>query len=161
LASPPTESAYRTQSEYPSSSTNTPVNDIQSSYESKSSSQKMAVFKEAQAKANLQIDQITEQVAVLAAEDAQRRLQSTTQTGDFFYLFNFILKFVFFSFRLFQHNLLHLVKHTLKKLILLQLQQQLVVHQNLIVHHPINKHVFSLDLYSLFFNINLVFFFFS
>lgn len=42
--------------------------------------QKLAVYKEAQAKANLQIDQITEKVAVLAAEDAQRRLQSTTQT---------------------------------------------------------------------------------
>jgi len=42
--------------------------------------QKMAVFKEAQAKANQQVDQITEQVAGLAAEDAQRRLQSTTQT---------------------------------------------------------------------------------
>jgi len=42
--------------------------------------QKMAVFKEAQARANQQVDQITEQVAGLAAEDAQRRLQSTTQT---------------------------------------------------------------------------------
>jgi hypothetical protein len=42
--------------------------------------QKMAVLKDAQAKANQQVDQITEQVAGLAAEDAQRRLQSTTQT---------------------------------------------------------------------------------
>jgi MinD-like ATPase involved in chromosome partitioning or flagellar assembly len=42
--------------------------------------QKMAVFKEAQARANQQVDQITGQVAELAAEDAQRRLQSTTQT---------------------------------------------------------------------------------
>ncbi|CAF1007229.1 unnamed protein product [Adineta ricciae] len=42
--------------------------------------EKMAVFKEAQARANQQVDQITEQVAELAAEDAQRRLQSTTQT---------------------------------------------------------------------------------
>ncbi|UJR34938.1 hypothetical protein I4U23_027716 [Adineta vaga] len=42
--------------------------------------EKMAVFKEAQAKANQQVDQITEKVAELAAEDAQRRLQSTTQT---------------------------------------------------------------------------------
>jgi hypothetical protein len=42
--------------------------------------QKMAVFKEAQARSNQQVDQITEQVAGLAAEDAQRRLQSTTQT---------------------------------------------------------------------------------
>ena len=42
--------------------------------------QKLAVFKEAQAQANQQVDQITGKVAVLAAEDAQRRLQSTTQT---------------------------------------------------------------------------------
>jgi len=42
--------------------------------------QKMAVFKEAQARANQQVDQITGEVAGLAAEDAQRRLQSTTQT---------------------------------------------------------------------------------
>jgi len=42
--------------------------------------EKLAVFKEAQAKANQQVDQITGQVAELAAEDAQRRLQSTTQT---------------------------------------------------------------------------------
>jgi len=42
--------------------------------------EKLAVFKEAQARANQQVDQITEQVAELAAEDAQRRLQSTTQT---------------------------------------------------------------------------------
>jgi hypothetical protein len=42
--------------------------------------EKLAVFKEAQAKANQQVDQITGQVADLAAEDAQRRLQSTTQT---------------------------------------------------------------------------------
>jgi len=42
--------------------------------------QKMAVLKEAQARSNQQVDQITEQVAGLAAEDAQRRLQSTTQT---------------------------------------------------------------------------------
>jgi hypothetical protein len=41
---------------------------------------KLAVFKEAQARANQQVDQITEKVAELAAEDAQRRLQSTTQT---------------------------------------------------------------------------------
>ncbi|CAF3870063.1 unnamed protein product, partial [Rotaria sordida] len=41
---------------------------------------KMAIFKEAQARANQQIDQITEKVAELVAEDAQRRLQSTTQT---------------------------------------------------------------------------------
>jgi len=42
--------------------------------------EKLAVFKEAQVKANHQVDQITEKVAELAAEDAQRRLQSTTQT---------------------------------------------------------------------------------
>jgi hypothetical protein len=42
--------------------------------------EKLAVFKEAQAKAHQQVDQITEKVAELAAEDAQRRLQSTTQT---------------------------------------------------------------------------------
>jgi hypothetical protein len=42
--------------------------------------EKLAVFKQAQARANQQVDQITEQVAELAAEDAQRRLQSTTQT---------------------------------------------------------------------------------
>lgn len=42
--------------------------------------EKMAVFKEAQTRANQQVDQITGQVAELAAEDAQRRLQSTTQT---------------------------------------------------------------------------------
>jgi hypothetical protein len=42
--------------------------------------EKLAIFKEAQARANQQVDQITEQVAGLAAEDAQRRLQSTTQT---------------------------------------------------------------------------------
>lgn len=46
--------------------------------------QKLAVFREAQAKANQQVDQITEKVAVLAAEDAQRRLQSTTQTVRLF-----------------------------------------------------------------------------
>jgi MinD-like ATPase involved in chromosome partitioning or flagellar assembly len=58
--------------------------------------QKMAVFKEAQAKANQQVDQITEQVAGLAAEDAQRRLQSTTQTVLLFYLFFNIYFYVFF-----------------------------------------------------------------
>jgi len=42
--------------------------------------EKLAVFKEAQARANQHVDQITEKVAELAAEDAQRRLQSTTQT---------------------------------------------------------------------------------
>jgi hypothetical protein len=42
--------------------------------------EKLAVFKEAQARSHEQVDQITEKVAVLAAEDAQRRLQSTTQT---------------------------------------------------------------------------------
>jgi len=42
--------------------------------------EKMAVFKEAQARANIQVDQITGKVAELAAEDAQRRIQSTTQT---------------------------------------------------------------------------------
>jgi len=42
--------------------------------------EKLAVFKEAQARSHQQVDQITEQVAELAAEDAQRRLQSTTQT---------------------------------------------------------------------------------
>ena len=42
--------------------------------------EKLAVFKEAQARANEQVDQITGKVADLAAEDAQRRLQSTTQT---------------------------------------------------------------------------------
>jgi len=45
--------------------------------------EKLAVFKEAQARANQQVDQITEKVAELAAEDAQRRLQSTTQTVSF------------------------------------------------------------------------------
>jgi len=42
--------------------------------------EKMAVFKEAQARANQKVDQITEKVAELAAEDTQRQLQSTTQT---------------------------------------------------------------------------------
>jgi len=42
--------------------------------------EKLAVFKEAQARSHEQVDQITEKVAELAAEDAQRRLQSTTQT---------------------------------------------------------------------------------
>jgi len=42
--------------------------------------QKMAVLRQAQAQTNVQIDQITEKVADLAAEDAQRRLQSTTTT---------------------------------------------------------------------------------
>jgi len=45
--------------------------------------EKLAVFKEAQARANQQVDQITGKVAELAAEDAQRRLQSTTQTVRF------------------------------------------------------------------------------
>jgi len=42
--------------------------------------EKLAVFKEAQVRANQQIDQITGKVAELAAEDAHRRLESTTQT---------------------------------------------------------------------------------
>ena len=42
--------------------------------------QKMAVLLEAQSQSQHQVGQITEQVAGLAAEDAQRRLQSTTQT---------------------------------------------------------------------------------
>jgi len=41
---------------------------------------KWPFFKEAQARANIQVDQITGKVAELAAEDAQRRIQSTTQT---------------------------------------------------------------------------------
>ena len=45
--------------------------------------EKMAVFKEAQARSNQQVDQITGKVAELAHEDAQRRLQSTTQTVRF------------------------------------------------------------------------------
>ncbi len=45
--------------------------------------EKLAVFKEAQAKSSLHMDQITGEVAELAAEDAQRRLQSTTQTVRF------------------------------------------------------------------------------
>jgi hypothetical protein len=45
--------------------------------------EKLAVFKEAQAKSSLRMDQITGEVAELAAEDAQRRLQSTTQTVRF------------------------------------------------------------------------------
>ncbi|CAF3096101.1 unnamed protein product [Rotaria sp. Silwood2] len=55
---------------------------------------KMAVFKEAQARANQQVDQITEKVAELVAEDAQRRLQSTTQTVRFL-LFIFFFYFFF------------------------------------------------------------------
>jgi hypothetical protein len=84
--------------------------------------QKMAVFKEAQAKANQQVDQITEQVAGLAAEDAQRRLQSTTQTVLLFYLF-FNIYFYIFLFRLLQQNLLHQVR-VIYQLMLLQLLQQ-------------------------------------
>jgi len=42
--------------------------------------EKLAVLKEAQARSSQQVNQITGQVAGLAAEDAQRRLQSTTQT---------------------------------------------------------------------------------
>jgi len=42
--------------------------------------QKMAVLREAQARTNVQVDHITGQVAEMAAEDAQRRLQSTTTT---------------------------------------------------------------------------------
>jgi hypothetical protein len=57
--------------------------------------QKMAVFKEAQARSNQQVDQITEQVAGLAAEDAQRRLQSTTQTVLQFISINLILYLIF------------------------------------------------------------------
>ena len=48
--------------------------------ENAANEEKFTVFKEAQARANQQVDQITEKVAELAAEDAQRRLQSTTQT---------------------------------------------------------------------------------
>lgn len=58
--------------------------------------EKLAVFKEAQAKANQQVDQITEQVAGLAAEDAQRRLQSTTQTVCFNKNYFFFFLIVFF-----------------------------------------------------------------
>jgi len=45
--------------------------------------EKLAVFKEAQAKSSLHMDQITGEVAELAHEDAQNRLQSTTQTVRF------------------------------------------------------------------------------
>ncbi|CAF0850617.1 unnamed protein product [Didymodactylos carnosus] len=41
---------------------------------------KMNILKDAQEHANMQINQITDQVALLGAEDAQRRLQSTTTT---------------------------------------------------------------------------------
>lgn len=59
--------------------------------------EKLAVFKLTQAKANRQVDQITEQVAGLAAEDAQRRLQSTTQTVCLQkFLFVFIKKLFLF-----------------------------------------------------------------
>jgi len=46
----------------------------------KANEEKMAVLKEAQARSSVQIDQITGKVAEIAAEDAQRRLQSTTKT---------------------------------------------------------------------------------
>jgi len=42
--------------------------------------EKMAVLKEARARASAQMDNITDKVAVMAAEDSQRRLQSTTTT---------------------------------------------------------------------------------
>jgi len=42
--------------------------------------EKMAVLKDAQTRASVQMDQITGKVAEMAAEDAQRRLQSTTTT---------------------------------------------------------------------------------
>ncbi len=71
--------------------------------------EKLAVFKEAQAKANQQVDQITGKVAELAAEDAQRRLQSTTQTVRFLNLLFFSFHF-FRWFRLLQQKLLHQVK---------------------------------------------------
>jgi len=70
--------------------------------------EKLAVFKEAQARANEQVDQITGQVADLAAEDAQRRLQSTTQTVSF-ENFVFFCNFIYL-FRSLQQNLLHQVK---------------------------------------------------
>ncbi len=71
--------------------------------------EKLAVFKEAQARANEQVDQITGQVADLAAEDAQRRLQSTTQTVAFENFVFFVILFIYL-FRLLQQNLLHQVK---------------------------------------------------
>jgi len=48
--------------------------------QSQANQEKLAVLKEAQARASVQIDQITDKVAEMAAEDAQRRLQSTTTT---------------------------------------------------------------------------------
>jgi len=48
--------------------------------QSQANQEKLAVLKEAQARASIQIDQITDKVAEMAAEDAQRRLQSTTTT---------------------------------------------------------------------------------
>lgn len=48
--------------------------------ENAANEQKMAVLKEAQYRAKEEIHEITDEVAELAAQDAQRRLQSTTQT---------------------------------------------------------------------------------
>lgn len=87
--------------------------------------EKLAVLKQAQAKANQQVDQITEKVAELAAEDAQRRVQSTTQTVRSFHSFFLIFPSDVFPFRLLQQKLLHLVKLILSILLLfLQVQQQ-------------------------------------
>ena len=83
--------------------------------------EKLAVMKEAQAKANQQADLITGKVAELAAEDAQRRLQSTTQTVRYFHSFFFHRIFSIY-FRLSQQKLLHQVK--LMRLVLFQHTQQ-------------------------------------
>ena len=55
---------------------------------------KMAVLLEAQSQSQQQVGQITEQVAGLAAEDAQRRLQTTTQTvrSLFFFFFSKVVR---------------------------------------------------------------------
>ena len=48
--------------------------------ENEANEQKMSVLKEAQFRSKEEIHEITDEVAQLAAQDAQRRLQSTTQT---------------------------------------------------------------------------------
>lgn len=109
--------------------------------ETAANQQKLAIYKEAQILANEQVDQITEKVAELAAEDAQRRLQSTTQTvrsKHHFFKLNF---FSIVLFRLLQQKQLHQVKLMHLEQQLQQLQQQ-PNHRNLIIHQAIiNIHI--------------------
>lgn len=88
--------------------------------QSSANDQKIAVFKEAQARANQQMDQITEQVAELVAEDAQHRLQSKTQTVCVYYLLIAYLLIVFLLFRLLRRSLLLKEKIIWHQLMLMQ-----------------------------------------